>query len=55
MVAIDGSDALAFVIIRPDSTEGSVSIKSGAQAMSRQAAAYVLHQVADLFEAEAGR
>ncbi|GCD38016.1 hypothetical protein OEIGOIKO_05826 [Streptomyces chrestomyceticus JCM 4735] len=55
MVAIDGSDALAFVIIRPGSTEGSVSIESGAQGMSRQAAAYVLRQVADLFEAEAGR
>ncbi|MFH8752986.1 hypothetical protein ACH4GK_17675 [Streptomyces rimosus] len=55
MVAIDGSDALAFVIIRPGSAEGTVSIESAAQGMSKQAAAYILRQVADLFEAEAGR
>ncbi|MFB7285488.1 hypothetical protein [Actinacidiphila glaucinigra] len=50
MVAIDGSDALAFLIIRPGKTEGSVSIESGAHGMPREAAAHILHRVASLWD-----
>lgn len=54
MVATDGTDALAFVIIRPGTTEGGVSIEAAANGMSKQAAAYVLRHVADQFDAEDG-
>jgi hypothetical protein len=50
--AVDGTDALAFVIIRPGSTEGGVSIEAAAKGLSKQAAAYVLRQVADMWDAE---
>lgn len=53
MTAIDGTDALAFVIIRPGSAEGAVSIEAAARGMSKQAAAYVLRHVADQFDADA--
>ncbi|MEU5974376.1 hypothetical protein [Streptomyces sp. NPDC047315] len=53
MTAIDGTDALAFVIIRPGTTDGSVSIEAAANGMSKSAAAYVLRHVADQFEQEA--
>ncbi|MEU9760245.1 hypothetical protein AB0D98_10855 [Streptomyces sp. NPDC047987] len=52
MVAVDGTDALAFVIIRPGSTEGSVSIEAAANGMSKTAAAYVLRHIADQWDAE---
>lgn len=52
MTAIDGTDALAFVIIRPGAAEGAVSIEAAARGMSKTAAAYVLRHVADQFEAE---
>lgn len=55
MVAIDGTDALAFVIIRPGSAEGGVSIEAAANGMSKQAAAYVLRHVADQFDAEGAK
>jgi hypothetical protein len=55
MVAVDGTDALAFVIIRPGSTEGGVSIEAAAKGLSKQAAAYVLRHVADQWDAEAGQ
>lgn len=50
--AVDGTDALAFVIIRPGSIEGGVSIEAAAKGLSKQAAAYVLRQVADMWDAE---
>ncbi|MFG2225349.1 hypothetical protein [Streptomyces sp. NPDC048644] len=53
MVAVDGTDALAFVIIRPGTADGSVSIEAAASGMSKEAAAYVLRHVAEQFEAEA--
>ena len=34
MTAVDGTDALAFVIIRPGSTEGGVSIEAAAKGLS---------------------
>jgi hypothetical protein len=53
MTAVDGTDALAFVIIRPGSTEGGVSIEACASGLSKEAAAYVLRHVADEWEREA--
>ncbi|PWI08351.1 hypothetical protein DIZ27_23215 [Streptomyces sp. NWU339] len=52
MVAIDGSDALAFVIIRPGATKGSVSIEAAAKGLSKPAAAHVLHHVATQWNEE---
>lgn len=49
---IDGTDALAFVIVRPGSTEGGVSIEAAANGLSKDAAARVLRHVADLWDAE---
>ncbi|MFJ4990021.1 hypothetical protein ACIP9H_40275 [Streptomyces sp. NPDC088732] len=50
MVAIDGTDALAFLIIRPGKTQGSVSIESGARGMTHETAAYVLRQQANVWD-----
>jgi hypothetical protein len=55
ITAIDGTDALAFVIIRPGQTEGAVSIEAVAKGLSKPAAAYVLRQVADMWDAEDGQ
>jgi hypothetical protein len=55
ITAVDGTDALAFVIIRPGKTEGGVSIEAAAKGLSKQAAAYVLRQVADMWDAEASQ
>lgn len=52
LTAVDGTDALAFVIIRPGKTEGGVSIEAAANGMSKPGAAYVLRHVADQFDAE---
>ncbi|MFB7162288.1 hypothetical protein [Streptomyces sp. NPDC056242] len=52
MAAVDGTDALAFVIIRPGSTDGGVAIEAAANGMSKAAAAYVLRHVADQFDAD---
>lgn len=53
ITAIDGTDALAFVIIRPGSTDGGVSIEAAAKGLDKKAAAYVLRHVADMWDAEA--
>lgn len=52
LAAIDGTDALAFVIIRPGQTEGGVSIEAAANGMDKAQAAYVLRHVADQFDAD---
>ncbi|MBT2505125.1 hypothetical protein J7I98_04280 [Streptomyces sp. ISL-98] len=52
ITAVDGRDALAFVIVRPGSTEGSVSIEAAAKGLSKPAAAYVLRSVADGWDDE---
>ncbi|MER8219730.1 hypothetical protein ABTZ58_03850 [Streptomyces sp. NPDC094143] len=52
LAAIDGRDALAFVIIRPGSTDGGVAIEAAANGMSKESAAYVLRHVADQFDAD---
>jgi hypothetical protein len=54
IVAVDGTDALAFVIVRPGQTEGGVAIEAAANGLDKKSAAYVLRQVADMWEAEAG-
>lgn len=52
MVAVDGRDALVYVIIRPDPDlpEG-VTVEAGANGMSKQAAAWCLRQIAAKWEA----
>ncbi|MFJ8345107.1 hypothetical protein ACIQ9J_01770 [Streptomyces sp. NPDC094153] len=55
ITAVDGTDALAFVIIRPGTTEGGVSIEAAAKGLSKPAAAYVLRQVADMWDPEASK
>lgn len=50
MTAVDGTDALAFVIIRPGSTEGGVSIEAAAKGLGQPEAAYVLRHVANQWD-----
>jgi hypothetical protein len=50
--AVDGTDALAFVIIRPGETEGGVSLEAAAKGIDKPAAAYVLRHVADMWDPE---
>ncbi|WP_435252201.1 hypothetical protein [Streptomyces tendae] len=52
MVAIDGSDALAFVIIRPGSAPGTVSAEAVAQGISKHAAAHVLQGIVTKWNAD---
>ncbi|RFU83587.1 hypothetical protein DY218_27145 [Streptomyces triticagri] len=51
MVAIDGRDALAFVIIRP-ADDGKISVEAAAKALSKHEAARVLRHVAALWDEE---
>lgn len=47
MVFVDGTDALAYVIIRPgEAGTGTVAIDAAANGMGKAEAAYVLAQVA---------
>jgi hypothetical protein len=52
ITAVDGTDALAFVIIRPGETEGGVSIEAAAKGLSKPSAAYVLRHVANMWDPE---
>ncbi len=54
MTAIDGTDALAFVIIRPGATEGGVSIEAAAKGLDQPRAAFVLRHVANQWDGGAG-
>lgn len=54
MTAIDGTDALALVIIRPGTTEGGVSIEAAANGMDKAGAAYVLRHVANQWDGGGG-
>ncbi|MFE2941006.1 NUDIX hydrolase [Streptomyces sp. NPDC059255] len=47
MVAIDGTDALAYVIIRPGAEPGTIIPQAGAKGLSKQDAAEILRYVAD--------
>lgn len=50
ITAIDGTDALAFVIIRPGATDGGVSIEAAAKGMDQPRAAFVLRHVANQWD-----
>lgn len=53
MVAVDGTDALAYVIIRPNpdgAPENPIVAEAAAHGLSRRAAAHVLRSVADQFD-----
>jgi hypothetical protein len=54
ITAIDGTDALAFVIIRPGQTKGGVSIEAAANGLDQPAAAYVLRHVANQWDGGTG-
>lgn len=54
LVAVDGRDALASVIIRPGSTEGAVSLEAWAKGIDKPAAARVLRHVADMWDPRTG-
>lgn len=54
ITAIDGTDALAFVIIRPGQTEGGVSIEAAAKGLDKTSAAYVLRHVANQWDGGQG-
>jgi hypothetical protein len=54
MTAVDGTDALAFLIIRPGQTEGGVSIEAAANGMDKTGAAYVLRHVANQWDGGQG-
>lgn len=53
MVAIDGRDALAYVLIRPGATEGTVTAEAAARGLSKPAAAHVLRGIAEQWTATA--
>ena len=50
MVAVDGTDALAYVIIRPGTGPQDVAIEAAAHGIDREQAAYVLRHVADMWD-----
>jgi hypothetical protein len=50
ITAVDGTDALAFVIIRPGKTPGGVSIEAAANGIGKEGAAYVLRNVANQWD-----
>lgn len=54
ITAVDGTDALAFLIIRPGQTEGGVSIEAAANGMDQSSAAYVLRHVANQWDGGQG-
>ncbi|MFC9429290.1 NUDIX hydrolase [Streptomyces sp. NPDC056987] len=47
MVAIDGTNALAYVIIRPGADPGALTMEAGAKGLGKPAAAEVLRHIAD--------
>lgn len=55
ITAIDGRDALAFVIIRPGVDSTGVSIEAAANGLDKKTTAYILRHVADQFDAEDGQ
>jgi hypothetical protein len=55
MVAtLDGHEALACVIVRPGTEDGHVSCEARAHEISKKSAAAILHQIANLWDAEEG-
>jgi len=54
LVAVDGRDALAYVIVRPGNDDAHVSLEAAARGISKTSAAMILRQIADAWDAEAG-
>lgn len=54
ITAVDGTDALAFVIVRPGKTEGGVEIEAVANGMDKPGAAYALRHVANQWDGGGG-
>lgn len=54
LVAVDGRDALASVIIRPATTEGTITLEAWAKGIGKPAAAHVLRHVADMWDPRTG-
>ena len=54
LVAIDGNDALAAVLIRPGSTEETIALEAWAKGIDKPAAAHVLRHVADTWDPRIG-
>lgn len=50
MVAVDGRDALLYVIVRPGTDESHVIPEAGAHGISKKAAAAILRHIADLWD-----
>jgi hypothetical protein len=50
MVAVDGTDALAYVIIRPNKTGDGVILEAAASGLSKPTAARVLRHIADQWD-----
>jgi hypothetical protein len=50
MVAVDGTDALAYVIIKPNGHGDGVFIEAAASGMSKPQGAYVLRHVAQQWD-----
>ncbi|GAA2112576.1 hypothetical protein GCM10009759_55450 [Kitasatospora saccharophila] len=47
LVAIDGRDALFYLIVRPGADTANVVLEHGGKGMSKQQAAYILRTTAD--------
>ncbi|MGW0012436.1 hypothetical protein ACWDVX_22170 [Streptomyces tendae] len=52
LVAVDGRDALAYVLIRPGATGGTVTAEAGARGLSKPAAAHILRGIAAKWDSE---
>ncbi|MFF2650554.1 hypothetical protein [Streptomyces sp. NPDC058045] len=52
MVAVDGRDALAYVIIRPGDDAARPVAEASARGITKRAAAHLLRQIADMWDAE---
>jgi hypothetical protein len=50
LVAIDGTDALAYVIIRPGSGPGHALVEAGANGITKKQGAAALRQIADQWD-----
>lgn len=52
LVAVDGRDAVAYVLIRPGKDERHVTIEASAHGLSKDAAASILRRIADQWTAQ---
>lgn len=52
LVAVDGRDALVYVLVRPGNDDAHVSVEAGANGLPKASAAVILRQIADQWDAE---